>query len=108
MLWNMECIIGHLIFSDFMLHANTLLMVCSSFNPLTGMVAEICHPRVRIFQKPLQPRGNFILWRNCKLLGTTIGRKLTARQRDSFIKRYTVDASQNKSKPRQECLEELS
>ena len=52
--------------------------------------------------------GNFFLYSNCKLLGTTIGRKLTARQRDSFIEWYAVDASYNKSKPRQECLEELS
>ena len=27
-----------------------------SINPLTGMVAKLCHPRVRIFEKSLQPR----------------------------------------------------
>ena len=28
------------------------------FNPLTGMVAEICHHRVPIFEKSLQPRSS--------------------------------------------------
>ena len=89
------------------------------------MVAEICHPGCVSLKNHCnhavaamlylsvssdrrnieESRGNFFLYRNCKLLGTTIGRKLTARQRDGFIERYTVDA---KSKPRQECLEELS
>ena len=38
-----------------------------------------------------ESRCNFFLCRNCKLLGTMIGRKLTAWQRDSFIERYAVD-----------------
>ena len=57
-------------------------MIQLNLNPLTGMVAEICHPRVRIFEKLLQPRfssyasvsadrrnieeshGNFFLYNN--------------------------------------------
>ena len=69
------------------------------------MVAETCHAQVRIFEKSLQSRcSSYALFkhnyeeshglcRNCKLVGTAIGRKLTARQRDSFIERYSVDES---------------
>ena len=63
-------------------------------NHCSHAVAAMLYLSVSLDRKNIEEsRGNFFLCRNCKLLGTTIGRKLTARQRDGFIERYTVDAS---------------